>query len=386
MKILLFIHSLHYGGAERVAMNLSSEWAAQGHEVCVVTLTSTASDFYSLHDSVKRVTLDLAGATSGLAGAVFANASRMLALRRVLKQVRPDVVLGIETRPSILAILAGFGLPCKVIATEHIHPPMLFEGRFWECLRRWTYPFADKVVALTEKSKVWLQEHCHCKSVTVIPNSISLPIPVVEPLVSPQTVVGAQRRVLLAAGRMAEQKGFDILIDSFGRIASDFPAWDLVILGDGDDRRALTAQVAAAGLANRVLLPGQVGNMPDWYERADLYVLSSRFEGFSMTIVEAMASGCAVVSFDCDAGPGDIITHGHDGLLVREVGDPQALANALSILMKDDETRALMASRARAVVERFSVARVFSLWRDVFTQTGARPSGLVDRPSVRVTE
>jgi Glycosyltransferase len=185
---------------------------------------------------------------------------------------------------------------------------------------------------------------------------------------------------------MAEQKGFDILIDSFGRIASDFPAWDLVILGDGDDRDALTAQVAAAGLEKRVLLPGQVGNMPDWYERADLYVLSSRFEGFSMTIVEAMASGCAVVSFDCDAGPGDIITHGHDGLLVREVGDPQALAEALSTLMKDDETRALMASRARAVVERFSVARVFSLWRDVFTQTGARPSGLVDRPSVRVTE
>ncbi|REG52387.1 glycosyltransferase involved in cell wall biosynthesis [Paraburkholderia sp. BL6669N2] len=386
MKILLFIHSLHYGGAERVAMNLSSEWAAQGQEVCVVTLTSTASDFYSLHDSVKRITLDLAGATNGPAGAVFANARRMLALRRVLKKVRPDVVLGIETRPSILAILAGLGLPCKVIATEHIHPPMLFEGRFWECLRRWTYPFADKVVALTEKSRLWLQEHCHCKRVTVIPNSISLPIPVVEPLVSPQAVVGAQRRVLLAAGRMAEQKGFDILIDSFGRIASDFPAWDLVILGDGDDRRALTAQVAAAGLGDRVLLPGQVGNMPDWYERADLYVLSSRFEGFSMTIVEAMASGCAVVSFDCDAGPGDIITHGHDGLLVRQVGDPQALADALSILMKDDETRALMASRARAVVDRFSVARVFSMWRDVFTQTGAKPSGLVERPSVRVTE
>ncbi|MFM0120567.1 glycosyltransferase family 4 protein [Paraburkholderia sp. RL18-101-BIB-B] len=386
MKILLFIHSLHYGGAERVAMNLSSEWVAQGLDVSVVTLTSTASDFYALHDSVDRITLDLAGGSGGLAGAVFANVRRMLALRRVLRQVKPDVVLGIETRPSILAILAGLGLPCKVIATEHIHPPMLFEGKLWEFLRRWTYPFADKVVALTQKSKLWLQDNCNCKAVTVIPNSISLPIPVVEPIVPPQQVVGAGRRVLLAAGRMAEQKGFDILIDSFGRIASDFPAWDLVILGDGHDRDALFAQIAAAGLSERVLLPGQVGNMPDWYERADLYVLSSRFEGFSMTIVEAMASGCAVVSFDCDAGPGDIITHGHDGLLVRQVGDPQELANALSTLMSDDEMRALMAARARAVVERFSVARVFSMWRDVFTQTGVKPSGIIDRPSVRVTE
>lgn len=386
MKILLFIHSLHYGGAERVAMNLSSEWVAQGWEVSVATLTSTASDFYSLPASVERITLDLAGATGGPAGAVFANARRMLALRRVLRQVKPDVVLGIETRPSILAILAGLGLPCKVIATEHIHPPMLSEGKFWEFLRRWTYPLADKVVALTEKSKAWLQDHCHCKAVTVIPNSISLPIPVVEPVVPPQKIVGPERRVLLAAGRMAEQKGFDILIDSFARIASAFPGWDLVIVGDGHDRRALEAQVTVAGLRNRVLLPGQVGNMPDWYERADLYVLSSRFEGFSMTIVEAMASGCAVVSFDCDAGPGDIITHGHDGLLVQAVGDPQELANALSTLMKDDETRALMASRARAVVDKFSVARVFSMWRDVFTQTGVRVSRTIDCSSVRVTE
>jgi glycosyltransferase involved in cell wall biosynthesis len=386
MKILLFIHSLHYGGAERVAMNLSSEWVAQGLDVSVVTLTSTASDFYKLHDSVERITLDLAGATGGFAGAIFANACRMLALRRVLKQVRPDVVMGIETRPSILAILAGLGLPCKVIATEHIHPPMLFEGKFWETLRRWTYPLADKVVGLTQKSRVWLQENCNCKSVSVVPNSISLPIPVVEPVVAPQKVVGAERRVLLAAGRMAPQKGFDILIDSFARIASDFPAWDLVIVGDGDDRRALEARVAAAKLGDRVLLPGQVGNMPDWYERADLYVLSSRFEGFSMTIVEAMASGCAVVSFDCDAGPGDIITHGYDGLLVGAVGDPQELADALSTLMKDDEKRALMAERARAVVDRFSVARVFSLWRDVFTQIGVKPSRTIDRASLRVTE
>jgi glycosyltransferase involved in cell wall biosynthesis len=185
---------------------------------------------------------------------------------------------------------------------------------------------------------------------------------------------------------MAPQKGFDILIDSFARIASDFPAWDLVIVGDGDDRRALEARVAAAKLGDRVLLPGQVGNMPDWYERADLYVLSSRFEGFSMTIVEAMASGCAVVSFDCDAGPGDIITHGYDGLLVGAVGDPQELADALSTLMKDDEKRALMAERARAVVDRFSVARVFSLWRDVFTQIGVKPSRTIDRASLRVTE
>jgi glycosyltransferase involved in cell wall biosynthesis len=386
MKILLFMYSLHHGGAERVVVNLSSEWVAQGHEVSVVTLTSPASDFYTLHSSVKRIPLDLAGAPGGFAMAMYANARRIWALRRVLARMQPDIVLGIETRPSVMAILAGLGLPCKVIAAEHIHPPMLREGTLWETLRRWSYPLADRVIALTEKSKTWLQQECNCKAVTVIPNSISLPIAVGQPVVPSWEVVADGRRVMLAAGRMSEQKGFDILIDAFARIANTHPAWDLVILGDGADRRALAKQVAAAGLNQRVLLPGLVGNMPDWYERADLYVMSSRFEGFPMTLIEAMASGCPVVSFDCDTGPRDIITQGYDGLLVDAVGDPQALADALSRLAQDDETRTLMASRARAVVERFSPAKVFSMWHDVFRQLGVRHQASADCRPVRMTD
>jgi glycosyltransferase involved in cell wall biosynthesis len=386
MKVLMFLHSLHHGGAERVTMNLSAAWAADGTDVCVVTATSTASDFYTLDPSVRRIALDVAGQASGLAHAITSNARRVLALRRVIRAERPDVVVGIETRPSIVAILAGIGMPCKVIATEHIHPPMLSEGAFWERLRKLTYPLADRVIALTGKSEKWLREVCRCKAVSVIPNSISLPIPSVEPRVAPSSVVGDERRVLLAAGRFAPQKGFDILIDSFARIARDLPAWDLVIVGEGGDRAALEAQVRAAGLTGRVLLPGQVGNMPDWYRRADLYALSSRFEGFSMTIVEAMASGCAVVSFDCDAGPGDIITHGEDGLLVPQVGDPQAFADALATLMRDDALRARMADKGRAIVERFSVPRVLSKWRDAFAQTGASASRGQARVSVQATE
>ncbi len=93
MKILLFMYSLHHGGAERVVVNLSSEWVAQGHEVSVVTLTSPASDFYTLHSSVKRIPLDLAGAPGGFAMAMYANARRIWGLRRVLARMQPDIVL-----------------------------------------------------------------------------------------------------------------------------------------------------------------------------------------------------------------------------------------------------------------------------------------------------
>ena len=110
-------------------------------------------------------------------------------------------------------------MPCKVIATEHIHPPMLYEGKFWETLRRWTYPLRGQGRCVDAEKQGLAADNCNCSPSRVIPNSISLPIPVVEPIVPPLKVVGAERRVLLAAGRMAPQKGFDILIDAFARIA-----------------------------------------------------------------------------------------------------------------------------------------------------------------------
>jgi glycosyltransferase involved in cell wall biosynthesis len=382
MKILMVIYSLEHGGAERVVANLSSAWAALGWRVTVVTLTPCATDFYRLDDGVQRVALNLVGPARGPVRAAAANVRRMLALRRVFRASEPDVVLGVQSTASALSILAGLGLRCKIVATEHIHPPMLPIGRLWEFVRRWSYPLADTVVALTEESRKWLETQCHCTDVRVVPNWVSLPIPMTEPRLNPNDVLAPGRRVLLAAGRLTEQKGFDYLIDAFARVAAQTPLWDLVILGEGADRKALEQQRARAAMNGRVFLPGQVGNVSDWYARADLYVLSSRFEGFGMTLVEAMASGCAAISFDCDAGPRDIIAHGHNGLLVSPVGDVDKLAQAMLALMTDDAYRALMASRAPSVKQMFSPAKVLALWQEVFDQGRVIASGRTDQARV----
>ena len=114
--------------------------------------------------------------------------------------------------------------------------------------------------------------------------------------------------MLLAAGRLAPQKGFDLLIDAFAGLSERAPG-----LGFGDfrGRRGAPALGIAEfqqdGLGQRVLLPGWAGNIPDWYGRAHLYAMSSRFEGFPNTLTEAMAHGLPAVSFDCDTGPKDII-------------------------------------------------------------------------------
>jgi len=364
-RILLFIHSLHGGGAERVAVDLSANWVRQGREVTVVTQAGARDDAYALDPAVRRVVLDTAGASGGGWRGAWANLRRVRALRRELARARPDIVLGMMTTASVLAVLAARGLPCRVIATEHTHPPSQQLGRMWEWLRRRTYPRAARVVALTTDTARWIETHVPGSRLAVIPNAVHWPLPVGEPAVAPPP---AGRRMLLAVGRLHPDKGFDLLLDAFGRIAAAHPEWDLAVLGEGAERERLQAAAGRAGVAARVSLPGRVGNVGEWYARADLYVLSSRVEGLSNTLLESMASGLAPVAFDCETGPREIVRPGIDGVLVRPGGDPAALASELDALMRDDDRRRRLAEAATAVRERFSMERILGRWQNVFDQ------------------
>ncbi|MGE4437151.1 MAG: glycosyltransferase family 4 protein [Achromobacter pulmonis] len=368
-RVLLFIHSLHGGGAERVAADLSAHWAAMGREVMVVTQAGTDGDAYALHPQVRREVLHTAGEGGGLRG-IWSNMQRVRALRRVVKAFRPDIVLGMMTTASVLSVLACAGLGCRVIATEHTHPPSQTLSGFWQRLRRLTYPRAARVVALTRGTAQWLERHVPGSRLAVIPNPVHWPLPQGEPVLAPPA--GAGRKRLLAVGRLHADKGFDLLLRAYARLAPSHPDWDLVILGEGGERRALEAQVHEAGLQDRVHLPGRAGNVGDWYQSADLYVLTSRFEGLSNTLLESMASGLAAVAFDCDTGPREIVREGVDGVLVRPNGDVDALCRALDAVMGDEAGRQRMAAAATAVRERFSAARVLGLWEELFAAVTTR--------------
>jgi glycosyltransferase involved in cell wall biosynthesis len=217
----------------------------------------------------------------------------------------------------------------------------------------------------TEESLAWLKQGIPAARGVVIPNPVSYPLPVGEPVVAVADHVPAGRKLLLAVGRLDPQKQFDCLLEAFSRLMARHAGWDLAILGEGPERGRLQDAIARLGLESRVRMPGRAGNVGDWYERADLYVMSSRFEGFPNTLAEAMAHGCAAVSYDCDTGPRDIIRHEVDGLLVRPVGDVAALSEALDSLMGDEARRTAMGSRASEVRERFAPERIFALWQSI---------------------
>lgn len=364
-RLVIIVHSMGGGGAERVTANLANHWAEAGWEITVVTLAPIGLDFYELHPAITRVSLNLTGNSRNAVHAAWQNVRRVSALRRELRKSRPDVALGVMTAANVILAFAAYGLSVRAIGSEHVHPPKFPLNSFWEGLRTRVYGRLDGLAVLTRETAQWFETHTKARRVTVIPNAAPWPLPVHEPRVSPGAVCPIERRLLLAVGRLVEQKGFDWLLAAFRELAQKHPTWNLVILGEGPLLAELESQAKKAGLEGRVFLPGRVGNLGEWYEHADLYVMSSRYEGFGNTLAEGLAHGLPAVSFDCDTGPRDIIRHEIDGLLVPPE-DVASLTAALDRLMGDAGLRRKFAARAVEARERFSIERIAKKWQDLF--------------------
>lgn len=368
MKILLLTNSLAGGGAERVVATLAAFWAGKGWDVTVLTLAPRSEDFYVLAPQVGRIALDRAGASRNLVHGLLQNLGRVLALRRALRQLRPDVAVAMMSTPNVLLALASRGLPGLIaVGSERCYPPHAPLGRLWHALRRRTYGRLGAVVALTGECADWISIHCPARRVPVIPNPTPWPLPARPPLLAPGALCRSGRKVLLAVGRLAPVKNFGTLLAVFARLAAAHPEWDLVILGEGPERPLLEAAVRAARLEGRVALPGIAGNVGDWYARAELFVMSSHSEGFPNALAEALAHGLPAVSFDCKTGPRDIIRDGVDGLLVP-AGDAAALEQALGRVMRDSALRHALAARAGEARERFALARIAGMWEALFRE------------------
>jgi glycosyltransferase involved in cell wall biosynthesis len=366
INLLVFIYSMGDGGAERVTASLTNHWAAMGWQITLVTLAPITGDLFDLHPAIQRISLDMATESSNQLLGLWYNIGRIKALRKVLKEIRPDIALGMMTTGNVLLALASLGVASvKTIGSEHTHPPQLPLGYLWETLRSHTYGLLNAVTCLSSEGKIWIEKNTSAKNILVIPNAAIWPIARKDPLLMPGVFVKKERRLLLAAGRLATEKGYDGLIQVFSKLVVNHAEWDLVIVGEGQLRVALEQQIERLGLQNRVFLPGRAGNIGDWYERADLFVLSSHFEGFPLSLLEAMAYGLPVVSFDCDTGPRDIIRDQTDGILVRP-GDLDDLAVGLNRLMSDDSLRKKYAERAIEVREKFSISEVTGKWEKLF--------------------
>ena len=365
LSILFFLNSLSLGGAERATVNLANYWAGKNWEVTIVTLDSKSLDFYEIHPSIKRIALDISGNSSNCINAIFKNIYRIFVLRRLLKQIKPDIALAMMSTANILLALASIYLKKIItVGSERTFPPKVPLGRIWESLRTTFYNCLSVVVALNQESALWLAQNTKSRKINIIPNSISFPLPSTEPHID-ISIIPKGKKKLISVGRLSEEKQFDILISVFQKLIFDFPDWVLVILGEGNIRYQLEKQIKSLKIENHVFLPGNTGNIGEWYASADIYVLTSRYEGFPNSLVEAMAYGLPVISFDCDTGPRNIIRNGIDGLLVQ-AENVDELVKALQRLMKNENLRKRFSKRATEVRERYSQEKILCMWEELF--------------------
>jgi GalNAc-alpha-(1->4)-GalNAc-alpha-(1->3)-diNAcBac-PP-undecaprenol alpha-1,4-N-acetyl-D-galactosaminyltransferase len=167
--------------------------------------------------------------------------------------------------------------------------------------------------------------------------------------------------LILAMGRLTRQKGFDLLLDAFQRSGLAENGWHLAILGEGLERYALVEQATALGVSQALALPGRVSDIGRFLASADIFVLSSRYEGFPNALLEAMQMGRACVSFNCLSGPSDLIVNDRNGFLIP-AEDIEELSVALQRLAANPVLRSRLGGQASEVTKQFSPAKIYGDW------------------------
>jgi glycosyltransferase involved in cell wall biosynthesis len=367
MVIAMLIPTLRTGGAERVCTLLANHWALAGHRVTVMTFEDEGSDAFDLGPSVQRVVLGYSQLTSSLWATLRKNVARIRAVRRQLQRQRADVAISFMSPANTCLALAALGTHTAAVGTERTFPPAVPLGRLRELARWALYGLLDHVVAQTRESADWVRSYTRARQVSSIPNPVTLPLPRRPPEICPGTWLRPGSRLVLAVGRLSAEKQFDHLIEAFASASRSRPSWQLAILGDGPLRAALAEEIRLCKADDRILLLGAIGNVDDWLSAADIYALSSAFEGYPNSLLEALASGVPAVAYDCQTGPRELIANGVNGILIQPPSIT-GLEAALALLMDDEATRQRLAVDARLAAQSHALSQIAPKWEAVFVQ------------------
>ncbi|WP_424245982.1 glycosyltransferase involved in cell wall biosynthesis [Elusimicrobium posterum] len=338
MNIAIVIPTLSMGGAEKMALYQAGEFVKRGHDVTLLT-THDAPDFYTHAPEIKRIKLNFPVKKSFI-DFLFAP-KRIRLLAKTLKEINPDAAI-IHMNPP--AGVAAKMADIPYIFAEHSHLPDTHINYF----KKLVFEDAKCVVVLTDKDKKYVKKLLPKVKTSIIYN------PAVKPPLEKDekpAFFGPQRNIV-AIGRLVEQKGFDMLIRAWAQIEDKFPHWQLNIIGKGEEQKKLQRLIEEFKLKN-IKLPGAMQSPAAAFKYADLFVVSSRWEGFNLALCEAMSYNNAVVSFDC-TGPDVIIRDGVDGFLVSQ-GSVTGLAEMMAILMENDAKREAFAAAAPDVLNRFTM-------------------------------
>ncbi len=345
-KIILFCEALrNRAGIERMTVELGN-LLCQTYDIIIVTIEPFSYDScpYKINEKVMIESLE----SRFLKKLYSLNFDNIKSLRKILKKEKPFAIIAVATPLVRIAVPAAFGLDIKTIGWEHFN---IFAGSkigtVYKVLSTW---MANHTVVLTEKDGIDFKK-MHAKRIEVIPNFTSIGI-------NPPS--NCHDKVLLAIGRHEYQKGFDMLIKAWSKVSA--PGWKLRIIGDGSKKNENKQLAEELGIIETIEFKDATPKIADEFQKASCFVLSSRFEGLVLVLIEAKMMGLPSICFDCPNSPKEVIRDGLDGWLVPPE-DTDALAKAITSALRDMTQLKQMGIKARLdALERYSAEAIKSEW------------------------
>ncbi|WP_421325097.1 glycosyltransferase family 4 protein [Aeromonas veronii] len=325
-RICFFIGDLNNsGGTERVSSVIASELQHRGYQVHMLSLQCGNQPFFELADGI-HISQLFTTAGRGMLRLPLAIGK----LRRYLQQHHIDILIDVESMLALYALPAVLGLNIRHICWEHFNYNVDLGKASRRLARKLAARFADDVVTLTERDKqLWLTNTTCKANITAIPNPVTIS--------QPTEINPHKKKLFLAVGRLTYQKGFDLLLQAWAQVAPLHPDWRLRIVGDGEDKAMLGQLRRDLNIEASTELVPKTNNIAAHYQDAAFFVMSSRFEGLPLVLIEAQAYGVPIVSFDCDTGPAEIINKSGWLVKVNSIDDfAQRCADAIMIFNSPD--------------------------------------------------
>ncbi|MCD8212648.1 MAG: glycosyltransferase [Campylobacter sp.] len=341
MKILFVIAALRNGGAERVLSAISSELAKQ-NEVHIAVLEENLK-YYKFAANIKFHYFKIYGGNK-----FIAKFKKIFSLRNCFKSLKPDVIVSFIDWTNVACVVANLGLNYKHIATEHHANEYLKSAKF-RLIRNIAYKKAD---ALSVLSKSDFEYYDFVKRRAILHNPL---------FINPPKAL-AKENIILSVGRLEAVKGYDVYFRALSKHDNSLlEGWRIQIAGDGKEGENL--KNLARDLRVKIEFLGHIQDVSMLYERAKIFVISSRSEGLSNVLIESAAFGCARVSSDTVGGR-ELIANGINGILFESENENE-LANALSLLLSDENLRKRLADNALASSVEFDIKNIIKQWQNL---------------------
>lgn len=348
-NICFLIGNLSYsGGTERVTSLLANELSKKNFNVSILSFFGGDEPFFELQNDIKYYSMFPEKVS--FKKEYF---NTVLKIRDFVKKHNINSLILVDSNSYIYTLPALVGVEVKQICWEQFNFNVNLDRISRDIARRLAARYCDLIITLTKADKeLWLKGTKHNNQIISIPNPSTFDVL--------KKSSQSNNKTVLAVGRLAKQKGFDLLLHSWLQVNRAHPDWKLVIVGEGEERRCLEEFIISNNLSSSVRLVGNTKNVDNYYKEAEIFCLSSRFEGFGMVLVEALSFGLPVVSFDCEYGPLEIL-NGTGSILVP-AENVQILALSLIKLIDDESLRTNIGYNNTKRAQNYQMSNIIDQW------------------------